>query len=577
MRVALCRLNPTVGEISANAARILDAARDALVPGADLLLLPELALVGYPPKDLLLHHGFVDEAMAAAHGLARDLGALAPGMLVVVGAPWFEAGALRNALLAMRNGRIETVYSKQLLPTYDVFDEDRYFTPSDEPRVVEVAGVRVGLTICEDLWRGADAGAITRYRSRPDPVAQLVAQGASLVVNASASPFVLGKAAAQRRILAEHAARADVAVCGVNQLGGNDELVFDGHAIAFVPDRRAEGGARLVACGRRFRDDLVVFDLPADRAQWPSIPDAHDLLRDTTPESLLYDCLVLGVRDYCRKTGFSKVVLGVSGGIDSAVTGAIAAAALGPESVLTLAMPSRFSSSHALDDARSLCDALGLRMLVTPIEDAHALFERTLAPQFASLGLPTEPGVTEENIQSRLRGLTLMAFSNKTGALLLTTGNKSELAVGYCTLYGDMNGGLAVLSDVTKEWVYRLARHINANHLDSGFARAPIPVSSIDKPPSAELRPNQTDQDSLPPYEVVDRLVELFVEERLHPREIVAMTGFDPKDVARIVRLIDLNEYKRKQAAIGIKVSGVAFGSGRRMPIAQAWRSDRAL
>ena len=278
-------------------------------------------------RDLLLHDGFVDDAMRAAETLASDLGRVDPEMLVVVGAPWRDAGGLRNALLAIRAGRIEAIYSKQLLPTYDVFDEDRYFTPSDVPRIVEVAGVRVGLTVCEDLWRGADAGAITRYRSRPDPVAQIVAQNASLIVNASASPFVLGKSAAQRRILAEHAARANIAVCGVNQLGGNDELVFDGHALAFVPDPRAEGGARLIARGRPFHSDLVFFDLPPDRASWPSIPGAPGAPgspgtpgtpgtpRDATPESLLYDCLVLGVRDYCRKTGFTKVVLGVSGGI----------------------------------------------------------------------------------------------------------------------------------------------------------------------------------------------------------------------------------------------------------------------
>lgn len=582
MRVALCRLNPTVGDIAGNALLHLDAARAARIQDADLLVAPELGLVGYPPKDLLLQHGFVEEAMDAARGLARNLDRVAPGMAAIVGVPWSdEHGALRNALCALREGRVVGVYFKQLLPTYDVFDEDRYFTPAnpgDSTCLLEVKGVRVGLSICEDLWRGADAGSLARYKNRPDPVAELVRAGAELIVNPSASPFVLGKAQAQRKILHDHCAAHRVAVAGVNQLGGNDDLVFDGHAIAFVPE--GSSGARLVASGARFRDDIVCFDVPekaGGRIEWSSVPSAEDALDGVQSERLLFEALVLGVRDYCRKTGFSKAVLGVSGGIDSAVTACIASAALGSENVLALAMPSKFSSKGSLTDAQSLCDALNITMLTFPIGEAHDLFEESLKPKFESLGLDTKPGITEENIQSRLRGLTLMAFSNKTGAMLLTTGNKSELAVGYCTLYGDMNGGLAVLSDVTKAWVYRVARYMNARFNECGFDSPPIPEDSITKPPSAELRANQTDQDSLPAYDVVDAVVELYVEQRMHPREIAKTTGFDPKDIAKVVRLTDLNEYKRKQAAIGIKVSGVAFGSGRRMPNAQGWRPDRGV
>jgi NAD+ synthase/NAD+ synthase (glutamine-hydrolysing) len=578
MRVALCRLNPTVGDIRGNAELHLAAARAARGQGVDLLVAPELGLVGYPPKDLLLQHGFVEEAMASARSLAKDIEGAAPGLTAILGTPWQDDEGIRNALCAMRGGEILSLYFKQLLPTYDVFDEDRYFTAGDASCVIEVNGVRVGLTVCEDLWRGADAGTHARYRGRTHPVRALVDAGVDLIVNPSASPFVLGKAQAQRRILAEHCATSSVAVAGVNQLGGNDDLLFDGHAIAFAPD--SAGGARLIASGVRFADDLVCFDIPDKHGgaiDWSRVPGVDDALDGVLAERLLFDALVLGVRDYCRKTGFSKAVLGVSGGIDSAVTACVASAALGAENVLTLAMPSRFSSEGSIADARLLCDALGVRMQTFPIGAAHDLFERDLAPRFAQLGLDPSPGVTEENIQSRLRGVTLMAFSNKTGSLLLTTGNKSELAVGYCTLYGDMNGGLAVLSDITKAWVYRLARYMNAHFNECGFDAPPIPEASITKAPSAELKPNQTDQDSLPSYDVVDTVVELYVEQRMHPREIAEKTGFDAKDIARVVRLTDLNEYKRKQAAIGLKVSGVAFGSGRRMPNAQAWRPDRGM
>ena len=564
MRLALTPINPTVGDDEGNSALCAGAIRAARDAGADLVVLPELVLTGYPPRDLLWHEGFVDEAMARATSLASAT----RGVVAVVGCPWRgDGGAIYNSLLVMRDGRIADRYDKRLLPTYDVFDEDRYFTPGSRAVVVEVAGLRVGLAICEDLWRGDDAGVSARYRDRPDPVSELFRAGAQLIVVPSASPFVLGKAQSQRDILQRHAAAHHAPVAAVNQLGANDELVFDGHAAVFAP---VHNGAGLIASSEPFDSSMLLVDLPA-----PAPAPTRDPLVSAEPERLLWLALTLGVRDYVRKTGFTHVVLGLSGGIDSAVTACVAAAALGSKNVRAIGLPSRHSSRGSVEDARALADGLGLGFEIVPIEPMHHAVERTLLPHFAALGADPEPGVAEENIQARLRGLTLMAFSNKLGALLLTTGNKSELAVGYCTLYGDMNGGLAVLSDVSKTLVYRLARWINANHACCGFAAAPIPPATIDKPPSAELKPDQTDQDTLPPYGVLDEIITRYVERRQSPGRIVAETGFEPATVARIARMIDLSEYKRRQAAIGLKVTSVAFGSGRRRPIAQGWRRGR--
>ncbi len=587
MRLALAQFNPTVGDIPGNAKALagwIARARDA---GADLVVFPELALTGYPPRDLLLQDGFLDEVMRAAEELA---GATADSPItVILGAPWTERAStgadsdisgVTNSLIVMSSGRITSRYDKRLLPTYDVFDEDRYFRPGSRPLTLDVAGVRVGLSVCEDLWKGADAGAADRYAGRADPVDDLIAAGARLILNPSASPFVLGKGARQREIVSRHVKTRRVAVATVNQVGGNDDLLFDGHAAVYVPvasDNAGSVEARLVAAGPGFAEQLVLFDLPADESRWPGLPAVIDPRVQASREQLLWNALVIGVRDYCRKTGFSSCLLGLSGGIDSAVTACIAAAALGPGRTLGVAMPSRFSSEGSVTDAQSLADALAMRMLTIPIEDGHAAMERTLAPAFAELGADPIHGVTEENVQSRLRGLILMAISNKTGAILLTTGNKSELAVGYCTLYGDMNGGLAVLSDVTKQDVYRLAEWINANHAQAGFRQPPISRSCITKPPSAELRPNQTDQDSLPPYDTLDQIIERYVERRESPRRIVAETGFDPALVRRIVRLIDVNEYKRKQMPVGLKVTSLTFGPGRRRPIAQGYRPDRQI
>jgi NAD+ synthase (glutamine-hydrolysing) len=382
---------------------------------------------------------------------------------------------------------------------------------------------------------------------------------------------VMGKQRRQGQIAAAHAERHGVAVATINQLGGNDDLIFDGRASVVVP---TPGGPRVIAGRRGFDERTIEVDLPPDPAAWDDAPAFGGAPDDEMAD--LFDALRLGVRDYVRKTGFSDTIVGVSGGIDSAVTAAIAAAALGPERLLGVAMPSRYSSDHSISDAEALCRALGCPMVTTPIEAPHRAMEALLGPAFAGLGLPADEGITEENVQSRLRGTILMALSNKSGALVLTTGNKSELAVGYCTLYGDMNGALAVLADVSKIDVYRLARWMNEHHAERGFASPPIPEATIDKPPSAELRADQLDSDSLPPYGLIDDVIERYVERRQGVGRIVAETGFDPATVRRLVRMIDVSEYKRKQAPIGLKVSSVAFGRGRRRPLAQHYRPDRS-
>jgi NAD+ synthetase len=558
MRVELVPLNPTVGDLKANGAMVARAAVEGAARGAALVVVPELAVCGYPPKDVLGQSGFIEACMRASDEAGSVTGSA--GVTLVMGTPWRdERGLVRNALVTYRGGRRIGVYAKRLLPTYDVFDEDRYFVAGDEPGVIEVphaGGVaRVGLTICEDLWRGEDAGFSSRYAGVRDPVEDLARAGCGLIVSPSASPFVLGKTERHRAIVRAHAARHGVVVASVNQLGGNDDLVFDGHAFAF--------GAR--------GDEVVRGELFAGAAVGFEAEGRGGVVAERSAEWMLYHALVTGVKDYLRKTGFRGAVLGLSGGIDSALTAVIACAAVGAGNVRGVAMPSRYSSDHSKSDACDLAERLGMRCDMVPIEEAFGGLARTLDAHFAGVGMPrlgeVLPDLTEENLQSRIRGTILMGISNRTGAIVLTTGNKSELAVGYCTLYGDMNGGLAVLSDVTKQWVYRLSRWINDNHAACGFAVPPIPEGSITKAPSAELRPGQTDQDSLPPYDVLDAIIDAYVEQKRGEGEIVAM-GFDRGVVARVLRLIDLSEYKRKQAATGLKVTTVAFGSGRRWPIA---------
>lgn len=588
MKLALVQFNPTVGDLAANGAAMLRWAEAACAGGvggkggaggADLCVFPELSLCGYPPKDLLLSEGFVAACEAEAQRVGQ---ASPPGMTVVFGTPLKvvdaadgggvgEGAGVTNSLVAYRDGKLLARYDKRLLPTYDVFDEDRYFQPGKRAVVIDVAvrggsPVKVGLSICEDLWRGEDVGFSHRYAESPDPVMELIQAGATLIVNPSASPFVLGKGVRHRELLRRHARANAVHVAAVNQVGGNDDLVFDGHSAVFDPS------GRLVASGPGFQEAIVACDLsPASEGEGVADP-----LLTTSDEELAFRALVLGVRDYCRKTGFRTALLGLSGGIDSALTAVIGAAALGPANVLGVSLPSGYSSTGSIEDALALGRRLGVRCVSVPIERAFRVLLEELGPHFEGRG----EDVTEENLQSRVRGTMLMALSNKLGSILLTTGNKSELAVGYCTLYGDMNGGLAVLSDVTKQLVYRISKWCNESWEGLGTAGLkgpPIPEPSILKAPSAELRPGQTDQDSLPPYEVLDEILRRSVEERQSPDRIVRETGIEAALVARIVRLIDLSEYKRKQAATGIKITGVAFGSGRRFPIAQRYRPELGL
>jgi NAD+ synthase (glutamine-hydrolysing) len=552
MRIALAQINPTVGDIDANYRRIVRFIEDANRRRADLVVFPELALVGYPPKDLLLKPTFIDDNLAALNTVARA----ATGIDVIVG--YVDRNSdpvgrpLRNAAALLRNGAIASRHFKTLLPTYDVFDESRYFEPAppgqDAPHnVVAIADRPVGICICEDLWN--DENLIPRRLYHQNPIAELYEAGAQILVNTSASPFVYGKHDFRLELFAAQARRWKRPLIYVNQVGGNDELVFDGNSVVFDPT------GRVIAQAKEFEEDLLLVEV----ATHDTDLEDNRIEKHSVGMESIHKALVLGLRDYVRKCGFASVVVGLSGGIDSALTAALAVAALGPGKVHGVAMPSRFSSAGSIDDAKSLADNFGIEFQIIPIGDVHEAYEATMADAFKG----RTPDVTEENLQARVRGGILMALSNKFNHLLLTTGNKSEIAVGYCTLYGDMCGGLAVISDVPKTMVWDLARWIN---LQAG--RELIPQSSIDKVPSAELRPNQTDQDSLPPYPVLDAILFRYVEEEKSAAQIVA-EGFDPQTVLRVVRLIDRSEYKRRQAAPGIKVTSRAFGFGRRMPIAQ--------
>jgi NAD+ synthase (glutamine-hydrolysing) len=543
MKVALGQINTTVGDLAGNEARILDAYRRGSEAGVELVVLPELATTGYPPRDLLLRRDFVQGNLAVLERLAAATGdtGLVVGFVGESGSrPGREA---TNSVALLQHGGVLATRSKMLLPTYDVFDEDRYFEPAAENRPVEFNGRRLGLTICEDVWN--DEGFWRERRYRRDPVTDLVAAGAQWLVNVSASPWYLGKNRVRHEMLRSVARKTGVPLVYCNLVGGNDELVFDGVSLAL------DGMGRLLARGASFGEDLVRVDLGG--AEEVSLGEAPD-------EEKLHQALVLGLGDYLRKCGFDSAVLGLSGGIDSAVTACLAASALGPDRVRGVSLPSQYSSSGSLDDARDLARNLGIRYDVIPIEGAFDEVKRLLGPVFKG----REEDVTEENLQARLRGLLLMALSNKFGSLLLTTGNKSEMAVGYCTLYGDMCGGLGVISDVPKQMVYRIARWINRD-------KPVIPESTMVKPPSAELRPNQTDQDSLPAYEELDAILEAYVVEGRTELEI-AKAGFDAGTVRHVLRLIDASEYKRRQAAPGLKVTSKAFGVGRRIPIAHRFR-----
>jgi len=547
MRIALAQLNPTIGDIPGNLDRILQAYRRAVALGADLVVTPELSLLGYPPKDLLLKPRFVADNLAALARLVHEVGRTALLVGFVDRTKEARGLPLRNAVALIADGRVLARKYKSLLPTYDVFDEMRYFEPGAGPQVVSLGGLRLGLSICEDIWTEEAAGPIARFY-HGNPIAQLVEAGADVLINMSASPFVVGKCSQRAALVRAQAVKYRRPVVYVNQVGGNDELIFDG--ASFAMDSFGQVIGRL----RAFEEDLGVVDLPGGCApdSFPPLPSDIEALRCA---------LVLGIRDYMRKCGFKEAVLGLSGGVDSGLVACLAAEAVGPDHVVGVAMPSRYSSSHSLEDARAVAEDLGTRFLVIPIEGPHRAFEAALAEAFAG----RRPDTTEENVQARVRGTILMALSNKFGYLVLSTGNKSEVAVGYCTLYGDMAGGLAAISDVPKTMVYELARHVNAV-----AARPPIPERVFTKPPSAELKPDQTDQDSLPPYEVLDDILALYVRDERSPDEIVA-AGFPADVVAKVVRLVDRNEYKRQQAAPGLKVTSRAFGFGRRMPIAQRY------
>jgi NAD+ synthase (glutamine-hydrolysing) len=551
MRIGLAQINPIVGDIEGNTVKILDNIARAEANGAELVVFPELAVFGYPPKDLVLRKDIVGENFEAMQKVA----AACTRVTAVVGYahpdPSGAGKGVLNAAGICRNGRLETWYAKMLLPTYDVFDEARYFNTGHEVRLFDFttgAGkVRAGITICEDLWNNQQFEGRQVYGI--DPIELTVRAGANLLINLSASPYRAGVEPRREQLFAAQLREHRVPLVYVNQVGGNDDLVFDGASM--VMDARGN----VIARAKAFEEDLLIADLEQEKGD-NRIEPQPDFLEG------IRKALVLGTRDYVAKCGFREVVLGLSGGIDSAVTAAIAVDALGADRVHAVAMPSRFNSPHSLADAQSLAKNLGIHCRVIPLETAHRAMEATLTESFAS----RQADVTEENMQSRIRGGILMALSNKFGWMLLTTGNKSELAVGYCTLYGDMCGGLAMLSDVPKTTVYDLARRINQ---DAG--RELIPRRTIERAPSAELRENQTDQDALPPYEVLDDILEQYIEQDRSPAEIVAM-GFDQATVERVTGMVRASEHKRKQSAVGLKVTSRAFGTGRRFPIAAKYR-----
>ncbi len=547
MKVYIGQINSTVGALSANAELIQRTYDDGVRAGADVVLVPELAVTGYPPRDLLDRSLFVDAALEVRNSLAAMTGETT----LIFGCPVRnERGCgkpLHNAAIVARGGSILFEQKKNLLPTYDVFDELRYFEPASEVRCIEIAGVKAGVSICEDFWFDDEVNGMKLYCR--NPVEDLARQGAQVLLNISASPFNSGKRRARFDIFSGIARQYGVPLVYVNQIGGNDELLFDGSSIVF------DASGQTIFCAPTFEEHASLVHLQG--APCESVLSMEE-------DEEIGRALILGLRDYIRKCGFKDVVVGLSGGIDSAVTAAIAVEALGAQHVTGIAMPSQFSSQHSVDDARTLAKNLGVAFHVVPIANIYAPYERSLDKLFGESKFDT----TNENVQARIRGNILMAWSNRTGAMVVSTGNKSELAVGYCTLYGDMAGGLSLLGDVYKTMVYRVAHWLNRD-------REVIPKSTMTKPPSAELKPNQKDQDTLPPYDVLDGILKLYIEEWKEVDEISA-AGFDPYLVERILKMVDTAEFKRRQAAPTIRVSTKAFGSGRDMPIAQRWRREPA-
>jgi NAD+ synthetase len=567
MKIGFAQINPTVGDLSGNCELIMRAYDRLASAGAELVLTPELAITGYPPQDLVFKSRFVPENLAMLENLHARIGEAAL-MVGFVDRNEGRGKPFRNAAALLERGKPMRKTYKSLLPTYDVFDEDRYFQPATRVEPFDVKGRKIGVTICEDIWTDD-------YLPRPlydcEPMRSLVEQGAEIIVNLSASPFRLGAPACRLEMISAQARMHQRPICYCNAVGGNDQLIFDGNSIA------VNTSGNLIAQLAAFREDERVVDTDSS---------ATMELHETKIPEQLFTALSLGVRDYFRKCNFHSAVLGLSGGVDSAVTAVIAADALATENVTGVLMPSPYSSRGSIEDARALARNLGIECLQIPIAEAFNVFKGQFKEIFKGM-LENE---TEENMQPRLRAMTLMALSNKFGHLVLSTGNKSELSVGYCTLYGDMAGGLAVISDVPKTMVYELARWINSDYAGraievnrpylsrvtgSGGSPEPpgheiIPKSTIEKPPSAELKPNQTDQDTLPPYEILDEILQLYVEENLSARDIITR-GFDERTVRWVQRRVDLNEYKREQAAPGLKVTSRAFGIGRKMPIAQRY------
>jgi NAD+ synthase (glutamine-hydrolysing) len=541
VKIALGQINPTVGDFPGNRHKIVDYARRAQKAGAGLILFPELSICGYPPRDLVERPSFVAHNRETMEQIAAETQGIAVICGLVTPAQAETGKSVRNSAALLKDGKLAFLQSKMLLPTYDVFDEMRNFAPAASQATFPFCGKQMALTICEDAWN--DKRFWNRRLYTIDPVETLVHAGGNFLLNISASPFWMGKREFRREMLASIARAQKVPVAMVNQVGGNDSLIFDGSSLVL------NSAGDVIAQGKSFEEDLIYFD--SDKLTG----EVHEQIAGE--EASVYAALVLGTRDYVHKCGFQKVIVGLSGGIDSALTAVIAADAVGPENVIGVGMPGPYSSQGSLDDAKNLAKNLGIRFEVLSITETFESYRKTLKDVFAGC----KEDETEENIQSRARGTLLMALSNKFGTIVLSTGNKSELGVGYCTLYGDMVGGLAVISDVPKTLVYRLSHYVNS--------RSPvIPQSSLEKPPSAELRPDQKDSDTLPPYEVLDAVLEDYVEESRTPEQIAQQRGFDVTLVRRVVRMIERTEYKRQQAAPGLKISEKAFGYGRRFPIA---------
>jgi NAD+ synthase (glutamine-hydrolysing) len=579
VRIALAQVNATVGALQANAALVIERLKGAEAAGADLVAFPELVISGYPPEDLLLKDHFLDQCWDALMQVA----AANQRMCALVGVPVAEDGAVYNAAAVLAGGKVAGIYRKICLPNYAVFDEKRYFTPGSRTGIIDLDGLRLGLNICEDIWEPLGPTVVAAQEG-----------DARVIINLSMSPYHVGKGKQREAMLASRARDAGAFICYVNGVGGQDELVFDGQSLVFAPD------GSLLARARQFEEQVLVVDLDTsavvpNEAGIPGSPESEqalpawgvDIIRVNTrqgrgasaaapplatetavcaclsEEGEVYGALCLGVGDYVRKNRFRQVVMGISGGIDSAITACLVADAIGKENVNAVSMPSRYSSTGTKDDARETAERLGVNFKEIPIETIYGAYLETLAPHFGD----APPGVTEQNIQARIRGNILMALSNKFGYLVITTGNKSEMAVGYATLYGDMAGGFAVLKDVPKTLVYRLAEYRNS----LGPGEGPIPRATIDRAPSAELAPDQTDQDTLPPYDLLDRIVDSYVVDDDSVDQIAA-TGIDRAEVQRVVGMIDGNEYKRRQAAPGVRITPKAFGKDRRLPITNRYR-----